>query len=58
MVVGRLGIVVFELRDEYSFDENVVAVEANALVVVIDPFAHFSPRDPVVAGRHIARNAY
>ena len=46
MVVGRLGIVVFELRDEYSFDENVVAAETNALVVVIDPFAHFLAKRP------------
>ena len=39
MVVGRVGIVVFELCDGYSFDENVVAAEANTLVVVIDPCA-------------------
>jgi len=39
MVVGRVGIVVFELRDGNSFDENVVAAEANALVVVLDPCA-------------------
>ena len=39
MVVGRVGNVVFELRDEYLFDENVVATEANDLVVVLDPRA-------------------
>ena len=39
MVVGRVGIVVFELRDGYSFDENAVAAEANALVVVLYPCA-------------------
>ena len=41
MVVGRVGIVVFELRGGNSFDENDVATEANALVVVLDPCALF-----------------